>query len=147
MPVFAFAFGSFGDILATIQLAITIAIFLHRSGIPSTECVETEKEVKSLGSDLDLVHLALQRTSPSSVAPLVEKRIQEEVTRCHKLLARFFTKVTAPQSLWQKVRWAASQEKQIAAFKAQVIERRTALGFILDFINSCVSWCYTWMPN
>jgi hypothetical protein len=138
MPVVAFAFGSFGDILAVIQLAIAIAIFFYQRGKPSTECAETEKEVELLRSDLLLVHLALQRTAGSPLAPIANERIQNEVVQCQKLLAPNFAKITAPQGLWQKVRWVASQEKELAAFKAQVIERRTALNLILEFINSYV---------
>ncbi|KAJ7211777.1 hypothetical protein GGX14DRAFT_565005 [Mycena pura] len=136
MPVVAFAFGSFGDILAVIQLAIAIAIFFYQRGKPSTECTEAEKEVELLRNDLFLVHLALQRTAGSPLAPIANERIQNEVVRCQKLLAPNFAKITAPRGLWQKVRWVTSQEKELAAFKAQVIERRTALNLILEFINS-----------
>ncbi|KAJ7739870.1 hypothetical protein B0H16DRAFT_1729247 [Mycena metata] len=51
MPAFAFAYGSFGDILATGQLIVKIIIIL-RQGTRSDECAETEKELKSLGGDL-----------------------------------------------------------------------------------------------
>ncbi|KAJ6545736.1 hypothetical protein B0H19DRAFT_287208 [Mycena capillaripes] len=136
MPVVAFAFGSFGDILAVVQLAIAIAIFFYQRGKPSTEWEETEKEVELLRNDFLLVHLALQRTAGSPLAPVANERIQKEVGRCQKLLAPGFAKITAPQGFWQKVRWVASQEKALAAFKAQVIEHRTALNLILEFINS-----------
>ncbi|KAJ7739880.1 hypothetical protein B0H16DRAFT_1890952 [Mycena metata] len=51
MPAFAFAYGSFGDILATGQLIVKIIVNLRR-GTRSDECAETEKELKSLGGDL-----------------------------------------------------------------------------------------------
>lgn len=139
MPLFALAYGSFGDILATVQLAIKIAILLRQRDTPSTECKKTEAELKSLSGDLDLAHLALQRMPTSPLFPFVAKRLHDEVSRSHELMARFFTKITAPRGLWDKVWWAASQEKELAAFRAQVIERRTALGLIVDFMNSCVT--------
>ncbi|KAJ7642552.1 hypothetical protein B0H17DRAFT_1105000 [Mycena rosella] len=138
MASLAFAYGSFGDILATVQLAIKIAIVLHRSGAPSKECTETEKELKLLGNDLHLALLCLQQTSASPLAPFVAKRIDEEVVQCHKLLARFFGKISAPQasSLWKKIYWAACEGKELAAFRMKLLERRTALTLVVELINS-----------
>ncbi|KAF8171218.1 hypothetical protein K438DRAFT_1982210 [Mycena galopus ATCC 62051] len=51
MPAFAFAYGSFADILATTQLVIKV-VGLLRSGSRSVECAETEEELKSLSTDL-----------------------------------------------------------------------------------------------
>ncbi|KAJ6536782.1 hypothetical protein DFH09DRAFT_1091256 [Mycena vulgaris] len=135
MPVLAFGFGSFGDILAAVQLAVRIAIILRQSG-NSIECAETEKELKALSGDLDLADRTLQQTSGSSLAPFVAARIRDEVVQCHKLMARFFMKITAPQSFVQKIRWAASQEKELAKFRTQINERRSALGLVMDVINS-----------
>ncbi|KAF8175635.1 hypothetical protein K438DRAFT_2044811 [Mycena galopus ATCC 62051] len=127
MAVFLFAYGS---------LVINIVYFLRHYGRPSTECAETEKEVKSLGSDLNLAYFTLQRTPTSSLSFFVEQRLQNEVRRCHSMMARFCARTTDSDSLWQKVWWAASQKKQLGIFRAQVIERRTALGVVLNFINS-----------
>ncbi|KAJ6536767.1 hypothetical protein DFH09DRAFT_1369322 [Mycena vulgaris] len=135
MPVFAFGFGSFGDILAAVQLAVRIAIILRQSG-NSTESAETEKELKALSCDLDLADRTLQQTAGSPLASFVAARIRDEVVQCHKLMARFFMKITTPQSLVQKIRWAASQEKELAKLKTQIIERRSALGLVMDVINS-----------
>ncbi|KAJ7462100.1 hypothetical protein FB451DRAFT_1404580 [Mycena latifolia] len=136
MPVLALAYGSFGDILATVQLAIRIAIILRRSGTPSSECAETEKELKLLGGDLDLAHLTLQRMSASSLSPFVDKRIREKASLCHAVMARFFAKLPAQQSLWQNIRWAVSEVKDLAALRMQLIERRTALGLLVEILNS-----------
>ncbi|KAJ6561401.1 hypothetical protein DFH09DRAFT_1159882, partial [Mycena vulgaris] len=133
MPVFALGFGSFGDILATIQLAVRIAIVVRQSG-RSIEYTETEKELMSLNHDLDLAHRTLQKKLDSPLAPFVAERIRDEIVRCHKLMASFFAKISAPQGLWQKVRRAASQERGLAAL--QVIERRTALSLVLGIVNS-----------
>ncbi|KAF8145263.1 hypothetical protein K438DRAFT_2099735 [Mycena galopus ATCC 62051] len=136
MAVFQFAYGSVGDIVVSIQLVINIVYFLRHHGRPSTECAEKEKEVKSLGSDLNLAKFTLQRTPASSLSFFVEQRLQNEVRRCHSMMARFYARTTDSDSLWQKVWWAASQEKQLGIFRAQVIERRTALGVVVNFINS-----------
>ncbi|KAJ7774167.1 hypothetical protein DFH07DRAFT_937242 [Mycena maculata] len=136
MPAFQFTFGSVGDIVASIQLVINIVVFLRQHGRPSTECAETEKEVKSLGSDLNLAYFTLQRTPASSLSFFVEQRLQNEFRRCHSVMAQFYVKTTDSNSFWQKIWWAVSQEKQLGIFRAQVIERRTALGVVLNFINS-----------
>jgi len=130
MPVFAFAYGSFGDILATAQLVAKIVITLRHSGRPSRGWTESENELKGLGSDL--AYLTLHPTPE----PVIASRIQQEVARCHLLMTRFFAKILASQGLVQKVLWAVSEEKELAEFRAQVIERRTALGFLLGLINS-----------
>ncbi|KAJ7682225.1 hypothetical protein DFH06DRAFT_1160544 [Mycena polygramma] len=137
MPAFAFAYGSFGDILATAQLVAKTAILL-RNGRRSTECAETEKELKSLGADLAsltvmTVDEALQ-TSPMAVS--VAARIKEEVQRCHSTILRFFEKINASNGLIHKLLWAASEEKELAAFRMRVIERRTALGVVVGMLNS-----------
>jgi hypothetical protein len=62
------------------------------------------------------------------------------------MMARFYAKTTDSDSLWQKVWWAASQEKQLGAFRAQVIERRTALGVVLNFINSRIFLSFFFLP-
>ncbi|KAF7360530.1 hypothetical protein MVEN_00784000 [Mycena venus] len=136
-PSFAFAYGSFGDILATAELVVKIVTLLQ-SGSRSAESVETEKELKSLGADLgnlSLIHVdgALQ-SSPTTIS--VAARIQEEVRRCHLLILRFFEKINVPNGFIHKVLWASSQDRELAAFRTCVIERRTALGVVLGMMNS-----------
>ncbi|KAJ7506201.1 hypothetical protein B0H11DRAFT_1975020 [Mycena galericulata] len=136
MPVFALAYGSYGDIQATIQLAIHIAVLLRRGGRPSSQCAETEKELKVLSNELDLTDSALQQTPVSQLTPFVAEQIRGEVIRCHAIMARFFTKITAPQGFFQSIWSAASEERVFAAFRMQIIERRNALGFVVGLLNS-----------
>ncbi|KAJ7064273.1 hypothetical protein C8F01DRAFT_1250527 [Mycena amicta] len=132
MPTLSLAYGSFGDILATAQLVAKIVLFLRRGGTLSRAQTETETELKALGSDLALLTLH----QPS--APTITVRIQEEVVCCHRVMARFFARISSSQGLVQKIMWALSEEKELAAFRAQVIERRTALGVLIGLMNSCV---------
>ncbi|KAJ6561431.1 hypothetical protein DFH09DRAFT_1316012 [Mycena vulgaris] len=135
MPVFAFGFGSFGDIYTVVELAVRVAIILRQSG-DSNECAETEKELKALSRDLELADRTLQQTAGSPLAPFAAARIRDEVVQCHKLMARFFMKITAPPSFVQRICRAASQEKELAKFRMQINERRSALGLVMDVINS-----------
>ncbi|KAJ7506200.1 hypothetical protein B0H11DRAFT_1975018 [Mycena galericulata] len=136
MPIFALAYGSFGDIQATIQIAIQIAVLLRRGGRPSSECADTEIELKLLSNELDLAHSALQQTPGSQLTPFVAERIRDEVVRCHAIMARFFTMITAPQSFFQRIWSAASEEKELARFRMQIIERKTALALVVGLLNS-----------
>ncbi|KAJ7741050.1 hypothetical protein B0H16DRAFT_1565802 [Mycena metata] len=51
-------------------------------------------------------------------------------------MARFFAKINASQGLVQKILWAISEEKELLAFRAQIIERRSALGVLVGLVNS-----------
>ncbi|KAJ7741072.1 hypothetical protein B0H16DRAFT_49867 [Mycena metata] len=130
MPAVALAYGSFGDILSTAQLVIKIVQLLRRSGSPSGTWRETENELKALGSEL--AHLTLHQ----ELEPLLAARIQQEVARCHLLMARFFAKINASQGFVQKILWAVSEEKELSAFRTQIIERRSALGVLVGLVNS-----------
>jgi hypothetical protein len=130
---FALAYGSVGDIIATVQLVATLVAFLHRGSAQSRECAETETELKSLGSDVYLAYLTLQQTSEPAA-----RRIEEEVILCHRVIYRFFARITAPKTFLQRIQWAASQEKELAAFRMQANERRMALNLVVDLMSSCV---------
>ncbi|KAJ7755881.1 hypothetical protein B0H16DRAFT_707274 [Mycena metata] len=137
MPAFAFAYGSFGDILATGQLIVKIIVIL-RKGTRSDECAETEKELKSLGGDL--ANLTLMpvddAVQASPLAQSVADRVQEEIRRCHRLMVHFFSKMNATSGLFQRLMWAVSEERELATFRMRIIERRTALGVVVGMLNS-----------
>ncbi|KAJ7763298.1 hypothetical protein B0H16DRAFT_1527399 [Mycena metata] len=137
MPAFAFAYGSFGDILATTQLIIKV-VGLLRSGSRSVECAETEEELKSLSADLaNLKSIPVDYALQSSpVALSVAARVQEEVRRCHLLILRFFERSNASGTLLHRILWVASQDRELAAFRMRVIERRTALGVVVGMMSS-----------
>ncbi|KAJ7682216.1 hypothetical protein DFH06DRAFT_289758 [Mycena polygramma] len=137
MPVAAFAFGSFGDILATAQLLIKVILVL-KNGRHSSERDETERELKALWTDLaNLTLIPVDEGIQSSPLALsVSTRIQEEVQRCHLTILRFFQKISASSGLIHKLLWAVSEEKELAAFRMRVIERRIALGVLVGMLNS-----------
>ncbi|KAF8150526.1 hypothetical protein K438DRAFT_1988481 [Mycena galopus ATCC 62051] len=130
MPVFSLAYGSFGDIFTTAQLVVQIITTLRRGGRSSRGWRETENELKGLGNDL--AQLTLHPPSD----PVMAARVQQEVARSHLVMAGFFAKINSSTGLLQKLIWAVSEERELAAFRAQVIERRTALGVLLGLINS-----------
>ncbi|KAJ7118536.1 hypothetical protein C8R43DRAFT_94299 [Mycena crocata] len=135
MPAFAFAYGSFGDLLATVQLVISIVSFLQRSGKPSTQCAETLQELKILGSDLSRLTTLPALDSTSPIAMYTASKIQEEVRQCHKMLRRFMAKIS-PSGLLQRLLWAVAEEKELASFRMQLIDRRVSLGLVVGLMNS-----------
>ncbi|KAF7325312.1 hypothetical protein MVEN_02631600 [Mycena venus] len=138
MSAFAFTYGSFGDILATGQLVAKVIVLL-RNGRRSSECAETEKELKSLGTDLEnITHIPLDEAHQSSPITLsIAARIRDEVHHCHLIILRFFQKINASDNgFMHKLLWAASEEKELTAFRMRVIERRTALSVVVGMMNS-----------
>jgi hypothetical protein len=131
MPLAAFAYGSFGDIVATAELLVKIVTLLHRSGKPSSVWEETEKELTSL--DRELKYLILKLTP--TLDPLVTQRVREEVANCNRTMVKFYAKISVPKNVWQTVLWARSEEKALEEFKMQVVEHRTALGVVLGLLN------------
>ncbi|KAF7360529.1 hypothetical protein MVEN_00783900 [Mycena venus] len=128
MPAFAFAYGSFGDILATAELVIKIVILLPE---------QQPFKLKSLGADLaNLTLIPVDDTlRTSAMAFSVAARIQEEVRRC-LLILKFFEKINAPNGIIPRIIWAVSQDRELAAFRMRVVERRTALGVVVGMMNS-----------
>ncbi|KAF7360456.1 hypothetical protein MVEN_00776000 [Mycena venus] len=126
MSAFAFTYGSFGDILATGQLVAKVIVLL-RNGRRSSECAETEKELKSLGTDLEnITHIPLDQAHQSSpITPLsIAARIGDEVHRCHLIILRFFQKINASGNCFMH------------KLLMRVIERRTALSVVVGMMNS-----------
>jgi hypothetical protein len=143
MPAFAFAYTYFGDsVVSTVMLVAKIILTLRHSGRALRGWIETENELKGLVSDL--IHLtALHWQAEALLAPFVAARIYHEVARCHLVMTRFLAKISDSQGTVQRLLWAVSEEREFAAFKMQIIERRTVLGVILGLINSCVP-CIIW---
>ncbi|KAJ7755874.1 hypothetical protein B0H16DRAFT_1722030 [Mycena metata] len=137
MPAFAYAYGSFGDILATGQLIVKIIVILRR-GTQSNECAETERELKSLGGDLaNLTLIPVDDVvQPSPLAQSVADRIQEEIRRCHRFMAHFFSKLNATSGLFRRFIWAVSEERELSTFRMRIIERRSALDVVIGMLNS-----------
>ncbi|KAJ7705639.1 hypothetical protein B0H16DRAFT_1636222 [Mycena metata] len=132
MSAFAFAYGSFGDILATTQLIIKV-VGLLRSGSRSVECAETEEDADLANLKSIPVDYTLQS---SPIALSVAARVQEEVRRCHLLILRFLERSNTSGTLLHRILWVASQDRELAAFRMRVIERRTALGVVVGTMSS-----------
>ncbi|KAJ7780209.1 hypothetical protein DFH07DRAFT_466552 [Mycena maculata] len=135
MATFGFAYGSFGDIIETIHLGAKIVELVRSGGRPSSEWGETKNEMQSLCNAL--THL----TTVETTAPLPQSlsyRLGKEVAQCRSITSGFESKLTASRGFLQKVFWAVSEEKELAAFRRQLVQRRAALNGVVEEINLAV---------
>ncbi|KAJ6539678.1 ankyrin repeat-containing domain protein [Mycena capillaripes] len=132
MASIAFAFGSFGDILETINLIAKIVQLIRGGGSSSREWAETEKELQYLCSEL--THLTTLQAA-DSLPQLLADRLDQEGALCRSTTSNFHSKIAASRGFCQKVWWATSEEKELAAFRRQLIERRLALSGVVQQIN------------
>ncbi|KAJ7129129.1 hypothetical protein C8R46DRAFT_1363251 [Mycena filopes] len=133
MPAFALAFGSFGDFVTAIQLAIKLSdLLIRRRGARSSIWIETQSELNTLNKELELL-----KSCPIP-DPLVSVGIQQELTRCDSDVQALvkFLKDALDQGLWQKVLWTVSEERTLAALKAKIAGRRQSLTFLVGLMNS-----------
>ncbi|KAJ7114802.1 hypothetical protein C8R44DRAFT_709937 [Mycena epipterygia] len=152
-PAVALAYGSFGDIITTAQLIVKIVEVLRRSGKPSTACADIEKDLQELHRDLMQLSLSLQPEAPSpylnpQTSPLdlslqalpldafLTNRVHEEIVQCHAILYEFHSKTTASRDWVQMILWANSEDRELAAFRKRLVERRAALVVVMGLINS-----------
>ncbi|KAJ6539727.1 hypothetical protein B0H19DRAFT_1180301 [Mycena capillaripes] len=124
MATVGLAYGSFGDILETIKLIAKVVQLIRGGGSSSREWAETEKELQSLCSDLTHLTTLQAATSPRNEAVL-----------CLSTTSKFHTRIVASRGIFQKVWWATSEEKELAILRRQLIERRLALGGVVEQIN------------
>ncbi|KAJ7506565.1 hypothetical protein B0H11DRAFT_235296 [Mycena galericulata] len=132
MPLLALGYGSFGDIVATAQLVVKIMILLRHRRL-SSEWTETETGLKSLGNDLAQLTVMPVEETPFSVH--VAGRIQDEISRCHLTMCRFYSKVSSSRGTFQTILFALSEEKLLASFRMRVIEHRMALASLVGLVN------------
>ncbi|KAF7352501.1 Ankyrin-3 [Mycena venus] len=132
MASLAFAYGSFGDILESIKLIAKI-VKLIQNGAVSNECTQIGKELESFSSELNHLSTILQSTPP--LPQFLVDRLQAESALRDLVLSKFKAKIAASRSFFGKVRWAISEEKDVADFRRKLAERRAALSGVVDQIN------------
>ncbi|KAJ7071616.1 hypothetical protein C8F01DRAFT_1111245, partial [Mycena amicta] len=129
MPLVAAAltFGSFGDILEAAKIAKRI-IDVLRTGGGSHERQKLMSTLKTICDDM----------AGLTVLPegYFTTRLWEEVALCRSLLDQFYAKIQLYASLLGRIRMVTSEEKELAFWRAQILERRAALLYLLGPIIS-----------
>ena len=152
MSVVAFTFGSFGDILATVQLLAKAAATVK--GIPSGEQRALLFEIQSLSGVLVLAKEIVERYYSNSnldIATNLAISVNQEVSQCRLILQRFLDKAvcykrplaqTSINSLWKSVWWAAVETTEINNLQAKLANHRSHLTLLLLGLNLCAYFFY-----
>ncbi|KAJ7061136.1 hypothetical protein C8F01DRAFT_158678 [Mycena amicta] len=129
MPLVAAAltFGSFGDILEAAKIAKRIIDVLRKGGGSH----ERQKLISTLKSICD--DMAGLTVLPEGY---FTTRLWEEVALCRSLLDQFYAEIKSYVGVLGWVRMVASEERELASWRAQISERRAALLHLLGSINS-----------
>jgi hypothetical protein len=133
MPVVAFGYGSFGDILSTIEVVTKIVSLLRRGGQPSCEWADTERQLKVLGKELANLTVLKQTLS---IDPSLSTQIDEGVRDCHQALIQLYSKIPTPKGFIQTVLVARSEEKELGDLRRQIAERCAAFNSLVGQLNA-----------
>ncbi|KAJ7061062.1 hypothetical protein C8F01DRAFT_1138768 [Mycena amicta] len=118
----ALTFGSFGDILEAAKIAKRIIDVLRKGGGSH----ERQKLISTLKTICD--DMAGLTVLPEGY---FTTRLWEEVALCRALLDQFYAKIQSYASLLGRIRMVTSEEKELAFWRAQILERRSALLHLL----------------
>jgi hypothetical protein len=148
MPVVAaLTFGSFGDILEAAKIAKRIVDVL-RNGASNSEAKRRRKLISTLeGMCGDMAKLTLVFDEGSFT-----DRLWAEVDLCRSLLDEFYAKINSYaaaglRGLLSRTRMVAVEEKELASWSAQILERRAALHDLLHSFNRSISNICDAMPK
>ncbi|KAJ7061096.1 hypothetical protein C8F01DRAFT_1138899, partial [Mycena amicta] len=130
MPLVAAAltFGSFGDILEVAKIAKRIIDVLRSKGGGSPERQKLISTLKIICDDM----------AGLTVLPETHftTRLWEEVALCRSLLDQFYAEIKSYVGVLGWIRMVASEERELASWRAQISERRAALLHLLGPIIS-----------
>jgi hypothetical protein len=143
-----FSFGSFGDIIATAQLAYQLAEILSDSAGSSMEYQELILELDALASALrgldDIVdkHAILQS---------VKNSIQHSLRCCRNLMNVFLDRIKAYKPAlrkggsgnswrdnWRKVGWHLFRKEEIVELRMKLVEQKATINMMLSMSHWCV---------
>jgi hypothetical protein len=133
----ALTFGSFGDILEAARIAKRIVDVLRKGSGVSHRRQTLIATLEGMCEDMSRLTFVFN-------AGHFTDRLWAEVDLCRSLLDEFSAKINSYEaaglrgllgSLWM----VAVEEKELASWRAQILERRAALRDLLCSYNRCVS--------
>ncbi|KAJ7622856.1 hypothetical protein B0H17DRAFT_1112340 [Mycena rosella] len=137
---FSFAYGSFGDILETARLAKKIFDAMYNpSGSPSIERQKTITILKSLYEDVAILLRFTDMDSSSPDGHMLADRILAELASCRSLMEALCAKINQPSSFLAKIWTALTEERELASWTSEMMERRAVLHTLLELLNIVVS--------
>ncbi|KAJ7935095.1 hypothetical protein B0H13DRAFT_1854371 [Mycena leptocephala] len=130
MATVGFAYGSFGDILESIRIIAKIIDTARRGGKPSSEWEMTEKDLKALNEVLSY----LSTHQGTLLDHFVADRLLKESERCKATTLSIHSKITASRGLYERIRWAVTEENTLAEYRAVLAVHRAALDEVHKLI-------------
>lgn len=140
MPA-AFSFGSFGDIIATAQLAYRLAQALSDSRGSSVEYQELISELDTLSNALQSLNEFVRR---QPFPPSVQNGIKHALSRCHTLMLSFMERIVGYQTSlrkggsgskwrdsWRKIGWAVFRKEELVELKTKLMEQKATINMML----------------
>lgn len=153
MPIAAFTFGSFGDILALIELAIQAYNALDETTGASKDylsLVEVVHEFSQLLQNLQNIHRYLCE-APYRPPPSVHEPIHSALERSKVVLDTICARIAGYQTylreggsgnrlmdIWTKIRWGVFKQKEIKVMRKQLEECRQSITAYLSISHTYV---------
>ncbi|KAJ7620276.1 hypothetical protein FB45DRAFT_929873 [Roridomyces roridus] len=135
LVAFALTFGSFGDILEAAQLAKHIVDMLRKAPGGSSRREALIATLESMCADMSRLTLVFDEGNFTD-------RLWAEIVRCRSLLDEFHTKLKSYEvrgllGLLRKTWMVTVEEKELAFWRASILERRAALRDLL-LTSNCI---------
>ncbi|EIM82301.1 uncharacterized protein STEHIDRAFT_160850 [Stereum hirsutum FP-91666 SS1] len=151
MSVFAFTFGSFGDILSIVQLGYKVRTLLSESKGATEEYQQLLSELDTSLRTLHLVHGALFAKDAASLPPDVVKAIRQSVSNSwiiifdiYSKIARFRDKLkkggsgSMMRASWQKIGWGLFKQDELVESRRRLSEQSSVIKTLLGLSSSII---------
>jgi Fungal N-terminal domain of STAND proteins len=146
MASMAFTFGSFGDIVALIQLCYNLATTLRDKSSPA-EYRELIFELESIREVLQSVQRATTSQTSSSIPRSCINALEIHIQKCHQLINQFIARTQPKKSMmrgepgtnfwdfWWTVDWNLFRKGAVVELKTGLMEQKSAINVILSLSN------------
>jgi hypothetical protein len=143
MPVVAFTFGSFRDVLVTAGLVTNICQALYD---PSD--ISLTHDLQSVHKLLLLTHDIVQHQGSMLLAKALANTLDQTITQCHLEMRLFLNKI---DDIWKPISWtsvgtlcdkvwrASWQPDDVMKLRARLSTHQQRLTFLLEVLNKSVS--------
>ncbi|KAJ7302873.1 hypothetical protein DFH08DRAFT_988518 [Mycena albidolilacea] len=134
---FALAYGSFGDIQATLALAYRLYVILHNSGLGelSGEAQNVLKVLHTVHEDTAARMQYLESDSPLALSADTQRiadKICTELQSCASLIAKLKDKVAHCNGFWVGVLWVVSETQALVAWRVEMENHRRNVNAYLE---------------
>ncbi|KAJ7302880.1 hypothetical protein DFH08DRAFT_988527 [Mycena albidolilacea] len=137
VAAFALAYGSFGDIQATLALAYKLYVIFHNSGLGelSGEAQNVLKVLHTFHEDTAARMQYLENDSPLALSADTQRiadKICTELQSCASLMAKLKDKVSHCNGFWVGVLWVVSKTQALVAWRVEMENHRRNVNAYLE---------------